>query len=78
MVPGDRNRGNGHKLKQRRCHLNTAHSAGDQALARIAWEAEGSHLADSQKPSRQSSGKLAAGGQASSPKRINEDFCHWK
>lgn len=54
------------------------HCAGNQVLAWITWEVEFSHLADSQKPPRQSSGKLAADGQASSPKGINEDFCHWK
>lgn len=45
---------------------------------RLPREVEVSHLTDSEKPSRHSSGQLAVGGQASSPKEINEDFGHWK
>ena len=68
MVPTDRTRGNGHKLKQEvspECQEMLFHCEGDQALSQVAWRGCGVFiLGDIQKPSGHGPGKPALGGPA--------------
>jgi len=68
VVPSDRKRGDGHKLKHRRLPLNIRnffHCEGDRALAQVAQRGcRVSILEGIQKPSGHGPGQLAIGGPA--------------
>ena len=68
VMPSDRTRGSGHKLKHREVpsgHQETLfHSEGNEALSQFAQRGCGVFLVDTQKPCRHGPGQPAVGGPA--------------
>jgi len=68
VLPSDRTRGKGHKLKQdvsSECQEMLFHCEGDQALVQVAWRGCGvSIFGDIQTPSGHGPGKTALGSPA--------------